>query len=85
MKNAEVIRAWKNADYRLSLSRAERDSMPEHPAGHIELTDEELGGASGGIDLSTVAIFTAGQCCLHTDFCTVFEIGCYNTKSCIAS
>jgi len=48
MKNVEVIRAWKNEEYRLSLSNAERAKMPEHPAGAVELSDAELGSVSGG-------------------------------------
>jgi mersacidin/lichenicidin family type 2 lantibiotic len=48
MKNADIVRAWKNEEYRLSLSNAERAVLPENPAGSIELTDAELGSASGG-------------------------------------
>jgi len=48
MKNVDVIRAWKDEEYRLSLSKADRALLPEHPAGGIELTDAELGSASGG-------------------------------------
>jgi mersacidin/lichenicidin family type 2 lantibiotic len=47
MKSADVIRAWKNEEYRLSLSEAERALLPAHPAGAVELTDVELGGAAG--------------------------------------
>ena len=43
-----VIRAWKDAEYRQSLSEAERALMPAHPAGLIELTDWELDRAAGG-------------------------------------
>jgi mersacidin/lichenicidin family type 2 lantibiotic len=46
--NAHVIRAWKDEDYRLGLTKAERGLLPDHPAGAIELTDAELGDASGG-------------------------------------
>jgi mersacidin/lichenicidin family type 2 lantibiotic len=48
MKSADVIRAWKNEEYRLSLSEAERALLPVHPAGAVELTDAELGGAAAG-------------------------------------
>ena len=48
MKNADVIRAWKSEEYRLSLSEAQRSMVPTNPAGAIELTDAELDGASGG-------------------------------------
>lgn len=68
MKNAEVIRAWKNPEYRLSLSKAEGASMPEHPAGCIELTDEELGGASGAVLWSW---FWCTLACSIRGYCTV--------------
>jgi mersacidin/lichenicidin family type 2 lantibiotic len=48
MKTHTVIRAWKDEEYRLGLSNGERSRLPEHPAGAIELTDAELGGAAGG-------------------------------------
>jgi mersacidin/lichenicidin family type 2 lantibiotic len=43
----EIIRAWKDAEYRESLSRRQRAQLPEHPAGLIELSDDELDLASG--------------------------------------
>jgi mersacidin/lichenicidin family type 2 lantibiotic len=48
MKNADVIRAWKNEEYRLSLGETQRSMLPPNPAGGVELTDAELGGAAGG-------------------------------------
>lgn len=35
----DIIRAWKNEEYRLSLRGAEQAMLPEHPAGLIELRD----------------------------------------------
>jgi mersacidin/lichenicidin family type 2 lantibiotic len=48
MSNIDVIRAWKDADYRRSLSDAERASLPANPAGRIELTAADLQVVSGG-------------------------------------
>ena len=48
MSVQDVIRAWKDEEYRSSLSEAERALLPENPAGLIELTDEDLGAAAGG-------------------------------------
>jgi mersacidin/lichenicidin family type 2 lantibiotic len=45
MATLDIIRAWKDEDYRLSLSEAERALLPAHPAGLIELTDVELDAA----------------------------------------
>ena len=44
MNKIDVIRAWRDPEYRASL-RA--DDVPSHPAGLVELTDEELVAASG--------------------------------------
>jgi len=33
MSNRRTIRAWKDEDFRLSLSEAERASLPQNPAG----------------------------------------------------
>ena len=48
MSHTDTIRAWKDESYRLSLSEAERESLPAHPAGLIELPDSALGEAAGG-------------------------------------
>lgn len=44
----DIIRAWKDADYRSSLSAAEQATLPEHPAGDLALTEEDLGAVVGG-------------------------------------
>ena len=66
MSSAEIIRAWKDADYRSTLS-----VVPVHPAGQIEFADP-------GLDRSTAAkleplnatmhgchtlLVTHGKCC----------------------
>jgi len=48
MSYMEIIRAWKDEEYRLSLSEEQRAQLPENPAGLIELTDVELEAAVGG-------------------------------------
>lgn len=69
MSNLNVIRAWKDAKYRRSLSAAELAQLPENPAGMVELTDSELrkaGGFGGGVGLQTTAVTctaTLGACC----------------------
>ena len=57
MSKNHVIRAWKNEEYRNSLTAAERAQIPENPAGLIELTCEELvsvDGSAGSQNSSTV-------------------------------
>ena len=48
MSNGDIVRAWKDAEYRASLSESQREQLPEHPAGAIELAEEELHQAAGG-------------------------------------
>ena len=48
MCKLDVVRAWKDEDYRMSLSEAERRMLPINPAGLIEISDRELGVVSGG-------------------------------------
>jgi mersacidin/lichenicidin family type 2 lantibiotic len=43
----KIIRAWEDPEYRKSLSAHELATLPEHPAGAIELTDVELNGVLG--------------------------------------
>jgi mersacidin/lichenicidin family type 2 lantibiotic len=52
MSIKNIIRAWKDEDYRLSLSEAERALLPEHPAGLIELSGAEMDGVNGGFRVS---------------------------------
>jgi mersacidin/lichenicidin family type 2 lantibiotic len=47
MSHLDIIRAWKDEEYRLSLSDAERAQLPANPGGLIELTDVELGAVAG--------------------------------------
>jgi mersacidin/lichenicidin family type 2 lantibiotic len=47
MHREMLVRAWKDEEYRLSLSEAERALLPENPAGSFELTDAELDAVTG--------------------------------------
>jgi mersacidin/lichenicidin family type 2 lantibiotic len=48
MTKPDIIRAWKDEEYRCSLSESERAVLPQDPAGVIELSDSELRAADGG-------------------------------------
>ena len=48
MLHNKIIRAWKDPEYRASMSEEEKSQLPENPAGAIELTDDELDMATGG-------------------------------------
>jgi mersacidin/lichenicidin family type 2 lantibiotic len=48
MSRSNIIRAWKDEEYRRSLSEAESEIMPPNPAGVTELSDDQLKKAAGG-------------------------------------
>ncbi len=56
MSKIDIVRAWKDEEYRLSLTETQRASLPANPAGAIELTEIELSSVAGGI---TTALCTA--------------------------
>jgi mersacidin/lichenicidin family type 2 lantibiotic len=47
MVKLNIIRAWKDIGYRLSLSDQERSQLPDSPAGAIDLSDTELNYVAG--------------------------------------
>jgi len=44
----DVVRAWKDEKYRQNLNEEELTTLPAHPAGALELTDDELEQVFGG-------------------------------------
>jgi mersacidin/lichenicidin family type 2 lantibiotic len=50
MKPDQIIRAWKDEEYRTRLNHRQRSMLPDNPAGLIELSEDELGGVAGGTD-----------------------------------
>jgi mersacidin/lichenicidin family type 2 lantibiotic len=52
-RHVDIARAWKDEEYRRSLSDAERAQLPPHPAGLIELTENDLEAIAGGYDIMT--------------------------------
>ena len=48
MASLDIIQAGKDDEYRLSLSKAERAPLPDHPTGLSALTDAELDAVTGG-------------------------------------
>jgi mersacidin/lichenicidin family type 2 lantibiotic len=65
MSHLDIIRMWKDEEYRLSLSDAERELLPEHPAGLITVTDAELGAVAGGYMNPTYSICQYDDCKTH--------------------
>ena len=58
----DIVRFWKDPEYRSSLSENELRVLPEHPCGPVELTDEVLVGVLGA---RTEQLGSAG-CCAGT-------------------
>lgn len=47
-KNIDVMRAWRDEDYYLSLTEEERASLGAHPAGTSQVSDDVLRTITGG-------------------------------------
>jgi mersacidin/lichenicidin family type 2 lantibiotic len=70
MRSMDIIRAWKDPAYRLSLSAAEQAVLPDHPAGSIALTDAELAVVAGGLQAAgTITVGGKICCCDSVDIC----------------
>jgi mersacidin/lichenicidin family type 2 lantibiotic len=48
MSHINILRAWKDDAYRLSLTEAERTQVPQRPEGLTELTEGEMSRLGGG-------------------------------------
>ena len=48
MNSDMIVKAWKESEYRLGLDEAVKVTLPQHPAGLVELTDAELSDVAGG-------------------------------------
>jgi mersacidin/lichenicidin family type 2 lantibiotic len=69
MSHLNIIRAWKDEEYRKSLSEAHRVQLPDHPAGTIELTDADLAAVDGGIS-------SPAPQCSEGDYCPTCGLAC---------
>lgn len=47
-KTVDVIRAWRDEEYRNSLTEEERANLPESPAGMAVVSDATLRSITGG-------------------------------------
>ncbi|MDY6876288.1 MAG: mersacidin/lichenicidin family type 2 lantibiotic [Chloroflexota bacterium] len=84
MSNLDIVRAWKDPEYRLNLSEAERALLPENPAGLIELSDADLGEVGGHTDwwcvtFSVITAISVEWCSPSGTFCGTCEMG---TRGC---
>lgn len=63
MSQQDIIRAWKDPEFRNSLSEDQRSQLPENPAGILEIPDESLETIVGGIANHT-GHGTGTHCCV---------------------
>jgi len=66
MTTEQIIRAWKDAVYRNSLTPAELATLPSNPAGAIDLSDADLEQVRGG---QANAPYTYGRICGSYTIC----------------
>lgn len=45
----DIARAWKDEEYRNSLTPQQLAQLPPNPAGEVEMSDEDLDNVSGGL------------------------------------
>lgn len=64
----DLIRAWKDEEYRENLNAEQLAQLSQNPAGAVELTEEELGSADGAV---TPIIFSAIESALLTYYITI--------------
>jgi mersacidin/lichenicidin family type 2 lantibiotic len=58
MKKIDVVRAWRDEEYRNSLTEAERASLPENPAGLAVVEDSVLQSITGGCGTPTTFVYS---------------------------
>ncbi len=86
MSYLDIIRAWKDEQYRASLSAEELARLPENPAGQIELEDRELGDVDGGTTgwACIISLVTFNFCGSFTETgtCDFGTSGCCSQQTC---
>jgi len=58
-----IIRAWKDDDYRMGLTAEELGSLPENPAGSLEFSGAELDNAEIASPTFLIGATILGVCC----------------------
>ena len=69
----DIIRAWKDEEYRLSLTEEQRALLPENPAGQLELSDADLESVAGGI-ISVLGNCTGIGRCKNQQNCVLLSL-----------
>ena len=72
----DISRAWKDPEYRKSLTPEEQAMLPENPTGPAPLSEEELKNVAGGFGIQlgdTVSLGGSPRCG------TAYPDCCYNS------
>jgi len=73
LSNDDIIRAWKDEEFRRSLTAEQAAQLPDHPSGDIEMSDaglDEARAAGGQRTFSNGCNRTCwGHCCLPYTGC----------------
>jgi mersacidin/lichenicidin family type 2 lantibiotic len=72
---SNIVRAWKDEEYRQSLSASELALLPENPAGSLELTDDELDVVAGASRRGRIKV----KCAVTVIACYFLTIVCEET------
>lgn len=67
MKKNQILAAWRDEEYFLSLSDEERAQIPDHPAGVLAVEDDVLRSITGGCSPTAG---TKGCTCPTSAYCT---------------
>jgi mersacidin/lichenicidin family type 2 lantibiotic len=63
----DIVRAWKDPEYRKTLTSEELASLPPNPAGQPELTEEELATIAGAGATSRFPSLSHCPSCINTE------------------
>jgi mersacidin/lichenicidin family type 2 lantibiotic len=63
MSRIDVIRAWKDAAYRRSLSAEQLAGLPANPAGAVELSEAEAETVNGKLALAGCSSCHGSRAC----------------------
>lgn len=72
MSNIDIARAWKDEEYRNSLTEEQKKQLPENPAGEAEISEEDLGKVSGGQRPETAETYCGSKCKNTSGSCNPF-------------
>lgn len=71
MSTNDIIRAWRDEEYRESLSQEERAQLLEHPAGVITVANYDLAGVTGSNHMAEAVSVTG----FSTTVCSIYSNG----------